>query len=252
MANSKKFDSKSMQGQRRFSARLKEKKDLDGVVPLRRSARLKLLRQKEQDVNSAKQISRCSKLKNDVEESAPLRSSRHKEECKVLRAKPSCRMKPKRLDENNVAQQEQNVSMTKLYSRSPKVQRGKEEQDKSDMCPKLKKKLGVDNEAPTKQSTFNGRGFSSEHKRGKDMTQRSFGLHLKKKTVRFDSIVRKEQAVFYNRKIQQPWLILRPRDLCNIEEWLNHFKMNEMTVHPDSQHLTKLCKVAHYPRHHKL
>lgn len=233
----------SKQGARRFSERLKKKADLEVVASLRWSARLKLIRQKQQDANGVKHNSRCPKLKNFTEERIPLRSSKRiKGENSVLKAQPTCPIKPKRTraDENDVALKNktiQNVENGRRISQRIQLKNFTEERMlflrslNQRLCTKPKKQRDVGNVAPVKAKT-----------------QSCFGSQLKKKkkTVRFRRFVRVEQAAIYNRKIRQPKL--RPRDLNAIKEWLNKFKKNEMIVHPASQHHTSLYKVSYYPR----
>ncbi len=43
----------------------------------------------------------------------------------------------------------------------------------------------------------------------------------------------------YDRRADKPWTRLRPEDKASIRKELNEFKSREMTVHPESEYMTR-------------
>ncbi len=43
----------------------------------------------------------------------------------------------------------------------------------------------------------------------------------------------------YNYRADKPWTRLRPEDKAAIRKELNEFKKNEMTIHPESEYMTR-------------
>jgi phosphatase and actin regulator 4 len=43
----------------------------------------------------------------------------------------------------------------------------------------------------------------------------------------------------YDRKADKPWTRLRPEDKAAIRKELNEFKSKEMSVHPESEYMTR-------------
>jgi phosphatase and actin regulator 3 len=46
----------------------------------------------------------------------------------------------------------------------------------------------------------------------------------------------------YDRRADKPWIRLRPEDKAAIRKELNEFKRHEMTVHPESEYMTRYHK----------